>query len=216
MQVILIKNDNVYGWQQAIHGMRNSWNSWDKSDTKFKEDGSLDILGNNDYELMKKLCAAHPSHAKFRRMISVYCDITAPLYWWKEFDTYKVGTVSNSQSTMHTITKKPFDISDFSISHLSESSKDLLEDMIELLNHYRASYIEFKDKEDWWQIIQLLPTSYNQTRTVMMNYEVLSNIYQNRKDHRLDEWKYFCNWIKTWLPHSYLITGEELEWHCAG
>ena len=214
--MIEIRNFSTYGWQQAIMGMRNSWNSWDKSDTKFEPNGSIDILGNNDYTLMKKLCAAHPSHAKFRRMISVYCDITAPLYWWKEFDTYKVGTVSNSQSTMHTITKKPFDIYDFSIEHLYERSLKGLDDLIDILNSYRNTYLEYKNKDDWWQIIQLLPSSYNQTRTVMMNYEVLSNIYQNRKNHPLDEWKFFCNWAKTMLPYSYLITGEEDNWPVAG
>ena len=215
--MIKISNWSVCGWKHAIMGMRNSWNSWDNSDSIFKEDGSLDTLGVNDYDLMKRLCSAHPSHAKFRRMITVWCDIYAPLYWWKEFDTYKVGTVSNSQSTMHTITKKPFDISDFSVEHLTEGNRQGFEEcVITALNTARENYLETKDKLWWWQIIQELPSSYNQTRKIMMNYEVLNDIYQNRKDHKLDEWRYFCDWTRNFIPHSWLITGEEPEWHNGG
>ena len=214
--MIDIRNVSVFGWQQAITGMRNSWNSWEKSDTTYKEDGSIDILGNNDYELIKKLTSAHPSHAKFRRMITVYCNITAPLYWWKEFDTYKVGTVTNSQSSMHTICKSYLTLDNFSTEHLNESSIDILRELIMLMNHYVHEFTEFKCKDDWWQIIQLLPSSFNQTRTVMMNYEVLSNIYKNRTGHRLDEWQKFCKWIEGLQWANPVITGKELEGHCAG
>ena len=221
--MIDIRNVSVYGWQEAIHGMRNSWNSWGRSDSTYKSDGSLDILGDNDRKLMTALGSAHPSHAKYRRMITVYANITAPLYWWKQFDTYKVGTVCNSQSTMHTIAKKEFEPSDFSHEHLltlEDADKLLVPVAIDvngeeccyspdyfitmlcqMLNHFRKAYLETMDKKYWWQIIQLLPSSFNQTRTVMMNYEVLSNIYQNRREHPLDEWQTFCDWIKE-LPYA--------------
>jgi len=227
--MIDIQSVHIYGWQEAIHGMRNSWNSWEKSDSVFDDEGNV-TLGFNDYGLMYKLTTAHPSHAKFRRMITVYCNITAPLYWWKEFDTYKVGTVSNSMSTMHTIMKKEFEPDDFSHEHLLKinnnalaairvsgekcyySPDGFLKMTCEMLNTFRSLYLTEKDpelkKEYWWQIIQLLPSSFNQTRTVLLNYEVLSNIYENRKDHRLDEWKKFCNWIWN-LPYPLLITGEQ-------
>ena len=213
--MIDIRNQSVYGWREAIRGMRNSWNSWERSDSIIDEKNGNITLGFADYELMKKLASAHPSHAKYRRMITVYCNITAPMYWWKEFDTYKVGTVSNSQSSMHTITKRDLTIDDFSTEHLHESSIDILKGLIQLMNHYAHEYVESKNKEDWWQIIQLLPSSFNQTRTIMLNYEVLSNIYENRKDHKLDEWRKFCDWIEN-LPHSNLITGKEQAGHCAG
>ena len=206
--MIDIRNANITGWLPAIQGMRNSWNSWANSDSLWKSDGSIDILGDKDKNLMLQLCQAHPSHAKFRRMITVYCNITAPLYWWKEFDTYKVGTVSNSQSTMHTLIKRPIDISDFSYEHLKDPAVDILKGLISMMNLYRVSCIEHASKDDWWQIIQLMPASYNQTRTVMLNYEVLSNIYQNRKDHKLDEWRKLCEWIEG-LPYSELITGKD-------
>lgn len=230
--MIDIRNVSVVGWQQAIHGMRNSWNSWEKSDTTYKQDGSIDIPGKDDYELMKKLSSAYPSHAKFRRMITVYCNITAPLYWWKEFDTYKVGTVTNSTSTMHTIAKKPFSPDSFSHEHLLMIHDDpwgtpveidvngnecyyspdyFLRMTCEMLNHYRKLYLETKDKKYWWQMIQLLPSSYNQTRTVMMNYEVLSNIYKDRSGHRLDEWQRFCSWAEGLQLANPLITGKESE-----
>lgn len=184
-------------------------------------------LGDNDLDLMQRLRNAGTDHRKYMRMITVYCDITAPLYWWKEFDTYKVGTVANSCSTMHKIHDKKFTIDDFSYEHLIEEAedfevgvwwgtdadnriepKDLLELTIDGLNKYRNAYLETKDKKYWWQMIQLLPSSYNQKRTVMLNYEVLANIYKSRKDHKLDEWHTFCDWIKT-LPYSRLITGED-------
>mgnify|MGYP004468649191 CR=1 FL=1 len=167
-------------------------------------------IGHKDYELMRKLCKAGTDHRKFMRMITVYTDVTAPLYWWKEFDTYKVGTVANSCSTMHKITEKEFTFDDFSCEHLYSDSKKNLESTIYFLNIYRNDYCRFKDKKYWWQIIQLLPSSYNQKRTLMLNYEVLANIYKSRRGHKLDEWKTFCEWIET-LPYSELITGKLKE-----
>lgn len=187
-------------------------------------------LGNNDLDLMKKLAKAGTDHRKYLRMITVYCDITAPLYWWKEFDTYKVGTVANSCSTMHKIAEKEFTLDDFSYEHLIEETpevlreygigvgwedathtiwpKDILEMTIESLNRCREAYLKTKDKLYWWQMIQLLPSSYEQKRTVMLNYEVLANMYKSRRNHKLDEWNTFCDFIKM-LPYSELITGEE-------
>lgn len=176
------------------------------------------ILGDNDHSLMKRLAKAGTDHRKFMRMMPVYVRITAPLYWWKEFDTYKVGTVANSCSTMYKIQAKEFTVDDFSCEHLDIRTKALLEETIKVLNDYRKLYIEYNaddfeikgcpsKKDIWWQMIQLLPSSYNQTRNVMMNYEVLANIYKSRKDHKLDEWRYFCKWIET-LPYSELIIGE--------
>lgn len=176
------------------------------------------ILGDNDHSLMKRLAIAGTDHRKFMRMMPVYVRITAPLYWWKEFDTYKVGTVANSCSTMHKIAAKEFTVDDFSCEHLDIRTKALLEEIIKALNDYRKLYIEYNaddfeikgcpsKKDIWWQMIQLLPSSYNQTRNVMMNYEVLANIYKSRKDHKLDEWRDFCKWIKS-LPYSELIIGE--------
>ena len=206
----------------VIQGMRNPMNSWEKSDSEYETAG-YDIvgfnLGKNDHSLMRRLANAGTDHRKFMRMMPVYVRITAPLYWWKEFDTYKVGTVANSCSTMHKIAEKEFTLEDFSCEHLRTdrdflmyaptgyrySSKDLLTLVIETLNHYRKEYLETKDKEIWWQMIQLLPSSYNQTRNVMMYYEVLANIYKSRKDHKLDEWREFCQWIEE-LPYSELIT----------
>lgn len=229
--MIKIEKTEVVGWEAAIRGMRNPMNSWDKSDSFIlKGDAVLDV-GEADHKLMTKLAKGGPVHAKYRRMINVYCDITAPLYWWKEFDTYKVGTVANSCSTMHKIADKAFVYEDFSCEHLfsydpekSDGEQefviylategyevfpmDILADIIYVLNECRAKYLETKDKRYWWQMIQLLPTSYNQKRTVMLNYEVLHNIYISRKDHKLDEWHDFCDWIKE-LPESDLITGEE-------
>nr|DAH20457.1 MAG TPA: hypothetical protein [Bacteriophage sp.] len=206
----------------VIQGMRNPMNSWEKSDSEYETAG-YDIvgfnLGKNDLSLMRKLSNAGTDHRKFMRMMPVYVRITAPLYWWKEFDTYKVGTVANSCSTMHKIAEREFTLEDFSCEHLRTdrdflmyaptgyrySSKDLLTLVIETLNHYRKEYLETKNKEIWWQMIQLLPSSYNQTRNAMMNYEVLANIYKSRKDHKLDEWREFCQWIEE-LPYSELIT----------
>lgn len=235
--MLKIENFEVMGWEHAIRGMRNPMNSWEKSDSGYcVQDLSRDChncvhnhtnyptcrcggfdIGPNDYALMKKLRDGGPVHAKYRRMITVYLDITAPLYWWKEFDTYKVGTVANSCSTMHKIAAKEFTLEDFSCEHLKDSfgeshdcfsPLDILYDVIIMLNICREDYLKSKSKDDWDQMIQLLPSSYNQKRTVMLNYEVLANIYQSRKNHKLDEWHTFCHWIDE-LPYSELITGYE-------
>lgn len=226
--MIKIENVEVMGWEAAIRGMRNPMNSWEKSDSTFSDVfddyenlhsyymKSADI-GKNDLDLMTRLNNAGTDHRKFMRMIVVYADITAPLYWWKEYDTYKVGTVANSCSTMHKIAEKEFTLEDFSYEHLDIRTRKILEEIIKALNDYRTLYInynpddfEIKDcpskKDVWWQMIQLLPSSYNQRRTVMLNYEVLANIYKSRKNHKLDEWRAFCDWIKA-LPYSELITG---------
>ena len=210
-----------------IEGMRNPHNSWDKSDSKVEpetigdfgeEYGSVFELGDNDHDLMQRLANAGTDHRKFMRMMPVYVRITAPLYWWKEFDTYKVGTVSNSCSTMHKIQEKEFTLEDFSCEHLNRIGTSTLWDIIDILNvarklyleggEYKGEHYEAKDKRVWWQMIQLLPSSYNQTRNVMMNYEVLANIYKSRKNHKLDEWREFCKWIEN-LPYSELICGKE-------
>lgn len=235
----MIKIENVVlphekQWEAIIRGMRNPLNSWDKSDSKECRDlfcGECNeeclpysngfIIGSNDFDLMKRLDKAGTEHRKFMRMIAVYIDITAPLYWWKEFDTYKVGTVTNSCSTMHKIAAKEFTMEDFSCEHLETISRldedgeeykpyMLMKEMIKCLNACRKTFMETKNKTDWWQLIQLLPSSYNQKRTVMLNYEVLANMYHQRNNHKLDEWRTFCEWIKT-LPCSELITGEEHE-----
>ena len=209
--MIKIENYDVVGWEHAIRGMRNPMNSWEKSDSfEFPpDDDGKPWIGLNDLSLMKRLRNAGTDHRKFMRMITVYMDITSPLYWWKEFDTYKVGTVANSCSTMHKITEKEFVLDDFSHEHLfiDDEAIDFLKHLVSGLNFYRAKYIQTKNKDYWWQIIQLLPSSYNQKRTIMLNYEVLANMYKSRKDHKLDEWRDFCKWIKT-LPYSELITGE--------
>ena len=207
--MIDIRIPSIYGWTEAIRGMRNPLNSWKNSDSDINEYGEGEI-GPKDLKLMKSLGTAGPSHGKYKRMITVYVDITAPLYWWKEFDTYKIGTVANSCSTMHKIQEKAFGLSDFSHEHLNEESLDILSKVIELLNDYRSKFIEQKDKSYWWQMIQMLPSSYNQKRTVMLNYEVLTNIYNTRKGHKLDEWEKFREWIRS-LPYSELITQEEKE-----
>lgn len=220
--MIKLEQTDVYGWEAAIRGMRNAMNSWAKSDSNF-EYPWLGV-GEADLELMKRLAKGGAVHAKYRRMINVTVDITGPLYWWKEFDTYKVGTVANSCSTMHKIHAKEFELADFSHEHLFdgiiqvenpddptefyENSTTCLEYVISVINYHRKKYIETKDKRYWWQMIQLLPTSYNQKRTVQLNYEVLVGIYRDRKDHKLDEWHTLCDWIKS-LPHSELITMEE-------
>lgn len=225
--MIKIEHTEVLGLEHAIRGMRNPMNSWAKSDS-----GPCDIIGDNfrdilssdfrvgeaDYALMLRLARAGSVDGKFRRMIAVYVDLTAPLYWWKEFDTYKVGTVANSCSTMHKICDKEFTLDDFSHEDLSNfcshpenilDPSTILSLTIMTLNACRESYLkEGKDKYFWRQIIQLLPSSYNQKRTVMMNYEVLANIYKSRKDHKLDEWRELCKWIEE-LPYSEIITGKE-------
>lgn len=200
-------------WNSLVLGARNPLNSWDRSDSEIKYYGGdcykgVFEVGHNDLVLMKKLAKAGTDHRKFMRMITVYLDITAPLYWWKEFDTYKVGTVANSCSTMHKIHAKEFTLDDFSHEHLDQAMILVLEEVIFCLNTLRNWHIETKDKEDWYQIIQLLPSSYNQKRTVMLNYEVLYNMYHARKNHKLDEWHTLCDWIET-LPYSELITGNE-------
>ena len=226
--MIKLEHTEVVGWEHAIRGMRNPLESWAKSDSctmgyyycheccgECDKTSGLK-LGRNDLGLMKRLRKAGTDHRKFMRMIVVYVDITAPLYWWKEFDTYKVGTVANSCSTMHCIHKKEFTLDDFSCEHILDETftaevipKVILEATIKCLNENRAHYLSTKDKRYWWQMIQLLPTSYNQKRTVMLNYEVLANIYKSRKDHKLTEWSEdFIEWIKG-LPYSELITGEE-------
>lgn len=194
-----------------IKGMRNPMNSWEKSDSEYITAG-YDIvgfdLGENDHSLMQRLSNAGTEHRKYMRMMPVYVRITAPLYWWKEFDTYKVGIVANSCSTMHKIAEKEFTLEDFSHEHMDIASETCLETTIGYMNLFREEYLNTKDKNIWWQLIQLLPSSYNQTRNVMLNYEVLANIYRQRKGHKLDEWREFCKWIET-LPYSELITGPK-------
>lgn len=237
--MLKIENAEIIGWEHAIRGMRNPKNSWVKSDSGVcathgpahcadyvytdchaddVEIGTKYILGPNDLNLMTTLRNAGTDHRKFMRMITVYLDITAPLYWWKEFDTYKVGTVVNSCSTMHKIADKEFTLEDFSCEHLSEPAISILKNTVEALNQARDLYLgyngfkhqwgDWEKKHYWWQMIQLLPSSYNQRRTVMLNYEVLANIYKSRRNHKLDEWHTFCDWIES-LPYSKLITGEK-------
>ena len=225
--MIKFENTEVMGWEAAIRGMRNPMNSWTKSDSRWEPQFDTEtgpchgffVIGPNDLNLMARLRNAGTDHRKFMRMITVYVDITAPLYWWKEFDTYKIGTVANSCSTMHKIAAKEFTLEDFSHEHLfteenlrydaEPDSLKLLNTIINTLNAYRLAYLEEGDKSIWWQMIQLLPSSYNQRRTVMLNYEVLANIYKSRKNHKLDEWSVgFMKWIES-LPYSELITGEE-------
>lgn len=238
--MIKIENVETFGWEAAIRGMRNPKNSWKKSDSEWYPMGipttnpaaindkylsQKYCLGDNDLGLMTRLRNAGTDHRKFMRMIAVYLDITAPLYWWKEFDTYKVGTVANSCSTMHKIADKEFTLEDFSCEHLTTQSVECLKNTIDLLNMHRSLYISKTDKkvdrytvmsdecytkykkDIWWQLIQLLPSSYNQKRTIMLNYEVLANIYKSRRNHKLDEWHTFCDWIET-LPYSELIIGK--------
>lgn len=213
--MIKIEKEEVLGWEHAIRGMRNPMNSWSGSDSEWLYGNISLFLGENDHKLMKKLCKAGTDHRKFMRMIVVYMDITAPLYWWKEFDTYKVGTVANSCSTMHKIASKEFTMDDFSTDHLGDVPNcdpiymHTFEGVLFALNEARHCYLDTKDKAYWWQMIQLLPSSYNQKRTVMMNYEVLANIYKSRKNHKLTEWVAFCDYILEKLPFSELITGEE-------
>lgn len=229
--MLKVENVEVLGWEHAIRGMRNPKNSWAKSDSgpecpyeKEKCCGECQqnfCIGPNDKQLMMALRNAGTDHRKFMRMITVYLDITAPLYWWKEFDTYKVGTVANSCSTMHKIAEKEFMLENFSCEHLLSywgeekvnptiiypcTPMQHLNQTIACLNVCRKKYLETKDKKYWWQMIQLLPSSYNQRRTVMLNYEVLANIYKSRRNHKLDEWHTFCDWIEG-LPYSALITG---------
>lgn len=221
-----------------IQGMRNPMNSWEKSDTCFSDESCVNCydnqrdlcdkdsffrkdekLGSNDHSLMQRLSNTDTEHRKYMRMMPVYVRITAPLYWWKEFDTYKVGTVANSCSTMHKIAEKEFTLEDFSTEHLISdesiptriySAKDMMETTIKNLNMFRELYLKTRDKTYWWQMIQLLPSNYNQTRNVMLNYEVLANIYRQRKNHKLDEWREVCKWIES-LPYNELITVDSRE-----
>ena len=228
--MIKLEKTDIYGWEAAIRGMRNPLNSWERIDSRECEIGYY--IGPQDHDLMMRLAKGGSTHAKYRRMITVYVDITAPLYWWKEFDTYKVGTVANSCSTMHKIHDKEFTIDDFSHEHLLglfSTDGELADPSIEtaggdlyscsglfkfllipLLNECRELYLLSNDKKYWWQMIQLLPSSYNQKRTVMLNYEVLAAMYNDRKNHKLDEWHTFCDWIRE-LPYSEIITGAEAE-----
>ena len=201
--MIKIENIDVYGWEAAIRGARNPMNSWDRMDSCYNN-GEFEI-GENDYDLLRRLTIAGPEHRKWNRMVTVTMDITAPLYFLKEWDTYKVGTVANSCSTMHKIQAKKFEMSDFSVEHLR--SLRVMHEVIDELNFYRDKFNKNKKKEDWWEMIQLLPTSYNQKRTVHLNYEVLGTIYHQRRHHKLDEWHVFCDTIKT-LPYSEFITRE--------
>ena len=201
--MIKIENIDVYGFEAAIRGARNPMNSWDRMDSGYNN-GKFEI-GENDYKLLKNLTIAGPEHRKWNRMVTVTMDITAPLYFFKEWDTYKVGTVANSCSTMHKIQAKKFEMSDFSVEHLR--SLRVMHEVIDELNFYRDKFNKSKSKDDWWEMIQLLPTSYNQKRTVHLNYEVLGTIYHQRRHHKLDEWYVFCDTIKT-LPYSEFITRE--------
>jgi hypothetical protein len=198
--MIKLENTEVHGIARAIYSARNAMNSWDKSDSDF----ATDTPGENDLRLAKNLVKAGSDHSKFMRMINVTVDITAPMYWWKEADTYKVGTVRNSCSTMHKVHAKEFELDDFSHDHLPENNT-VLDYIICALNVYRKNFLETKDKSWWWQIIQILPSSYNQRATLQLNYAVLRNIYHSRKNHKLDEWHDFCHWIES-LPNSELIT----------
>lgn len=223
--MIRIENQDVHGWVAAIRGARNPMNSWDKSDSYFDVSSSemgiykhLDeiygittdcmTLGDNDYRLLRNLANAGPDHGKFLRFITVTMDITAPLYWWKEFDTYKVGTVANSCSTMHKIHAKEFTLDDFSHEHMSHDVLDVLTTIINALNIRRKDFLDTKEKTFWWDMIQLLPTSYNQRRTVLLNYQVLKSMYHARRNHKLDEWRIFCDFIRD-LPYSELIIGGD-------
>ena len=203
--MIKIENIDVYGWEAAIRGARNPKNSWYLMDSGYNN-GEFEI-GENDYDLLRRLTIAGPEHRKWNRMVTATMDITAPLYWWKEYDTYKVGTVANSCSTMHKIQAKEFELDDFSNEHLMKGYEGALKVTMNALNEARKRFNETKDKVYWWQMIQLLPTSYNQKRTVHLNYEVLGTIYHQRRHHKLNEWVEFCNTIKT-LPYSEFITRE--------
>ena len=201
--MIKIENIDVYGFEAAIRGVRNPKNSWHLMDSGYNN-GKFEI-GENDYDLLRRLTIAGPEHRKWNRMVTVTMDITAPLYWWKEYDTYKVGTVANSCSTMHKIQAKKFEMSDFSVEHLR--SLRVMHEVIDELNFYRDKFNKDKKKEDWWEMIQLLPSSYNQKRTVHLNYEVLGTIYHQRRHHKIDEWHVFCDTLET-LPYSEFITRE--------
>lgn len=205
--MIRIEKTSVMNLENALRGARNPLNSWARSDSSYDGDGNY-ILGENDLGLAKRLCKAGSDHRKFIRMIMVCMDVTAPIYWWKEYDTYKVGTVANSTSTMHKIHSKPFSLEDFSTDHMTEDALHRFQDYVSYMEEVRLKYMENKDKQYWYDMIQLLPSSYNQMRTCTLNYETLMNIYHSRKDHKLEEWHTFCHWIET-LPYANeLITGK--------
>lgn len=206
--MLKIERDSVMNLENAMRGARNPMNSWNRMDSYYDEEGNYQ-LGENDLDLAKRLRKAGSDHRKFMRQIFVSVDITAPLYWWKEYDTYKVATVANSTSTMHKIHSKPFEMEDFSCDHMSENTKKEMEKVIAYLEVLRNQYLETKDKQHWYDMIQFLPSSYNQMRTCSFNYETLINIYFSRKNHKLEEWHTFCHWIET-LPYAKeLILGEE-------
>ncbi len=198
--MIRLERTSVMNLENAIRGARNPMNSWSRSDSFYDDDGNY-VLGPNDLDLARRLRKAGSDHRKFLRQVFVSVDITAPMYWWKEYDTYKISTVANSTSTMHKITSKPFDIDDFSHDHMTAATEKIMQGVVTELENIRLRYIESKDKNDWYDIIQLLPSSYNQMRTCTLNYETLINIYYARKDHKLAEWHSFCDWILT-LPYS--------------
>ena len=198
--MLKLERTSVMNLENAIRGARNPMNSWAKSDSAYDDKGNY-ILGENDLALARKLCRAGSVHRKFVRQIFVSTDITAPLYWWKEFDTYKVATVANSTSTMHKIHAKPFELADFSVDKLSDGALAAFRTYMDYMEATRRRFVETKDKRDWYDLIQLLPSSYNQLRTVTMNYETLINIYYARRAHKLDEWHVFCDWIRT-LPYA--------------
>lgn len=207
--MIKIENTEVFGFEAAIRGARNPMNSWARSDSGFETTAAGEKvyhLGENDKDLMTRLVKAGNEHRKFMRQIVIWTDITAPLYWWKEYDTYKVGTVANSCSTMHKLTYKPFERDDFSHDHLSETGLEALDSLIVTLNKLRDRYLENKDKQDWWDMIQLLPSSYNQRRTVSLNYENALSIYRQRRGHKLDEWHVFRHWVEGLPCAEELIT----------
>lgn len=207
--MIKIERTSVMNFDNAMRGARNPLNSWGRYDSSFDENGNF-VFGENDLSLAKRLCRAGTDHRKFVRMIMVSVDVTAPMYWWKEYDTYKVSTVANSTSTMHKITSKPFELADFSVDHMNQEGIDAMEKLIATLEDLRLRYIETKDKELWYTIIQLLPSSYNQMRTCTLNYETLCNIYYARKSHKLDEWHTYCDWIKE-LPYFSELFIENFE-----
>jgi len=205
--MIRLEKTSVMNLENAMRGARNPMNSWNKMDSTYDENGNF-ILGENDLNLASRLVQSGRDHRKFIRQIFVSVDITAPIYWWKEFDTYKVGTVANSTSTMHKIHSKPFELEDFSHDHMTDQTKKFMEEVIAYLESVRLKFIEEKKKEDWYDLIQLLPESYHQLRTCTMNYENLSNMYYARREHKLEEWHSFCNWILT-LPYAKeLIVGK--------
>lgn len=197
--MIKLERTGVMNFDNAVRGARNPMNSWGRYDSYYDEKGNF-VFGENDLSLAKRLCKAGTDHRKFVRMIFVTVDVTAPMYWWKEYDTYKVATVANSTSTMHKITSKPFELSDFSVDKMNEEGIKAMEAVIDTLEDLRQKYLETKDKELWYTIIQLLPSSYNQMRTCTLNYETLCNIYYARRNHKLDEWHIYCDWIEE-LPY---------------